>query len=1573
MPLPAARDRRIMWLVAALATLLALAPVAGLAQDAPTPIPPQSGVIDVSKATSGQIVVSDSPAVAPDVCPPNVASEAEAPYYDYLILLDVSRSMRGMRGEPEKYVPELDIWPEVATSATRFINELDDQAAVYIVPFAGGVLDPTTGLLLDPMDPAIDPATSSIISPYYMSEPGSREAATGYINSLYADYQWTHLSESVDYALRLLASLKADDNDQREHVQTLLIFSDGLGNGPGDPEYPGADANSYPTLPEILRKYLDEENYIFTKYILLSEAANGLSPELTDELIGVGVSIVNGKVPQIRELRLAVAPPELGTLDVEANDRATGRLCIVAGDPGDGVEVRLSDASVTPDDVTIRFISPDSNVLPADGSGLVFGWRLVEKPEQPRDDTYMAQVIVDPVDPEVIPVPGQFSLPFRIQGYPTSVISASNPEPVDAWRSLTEPGEGAPSFATISLDAPLPDGAVITLSLGESDAYDGIAAGFVTGKGEFGDSLPGELTLGPGEKEAYLQIDLPHAAMTANPDGSPRPDGTYSLNFTIEATGENVRLGDADPGEPVSLTVTQDVLVLPGGQASGCAAVDADPGASSATGQDGVVLPVCVVVAFNLGGTDAGVRAEQKLDLNLSSSAAVDVRIGDRDGTDVFPHASAGFAAPGGTYEDPALVESSSLDAGSDPLAVVLDVPAEDLLASEPGTYPVVIDVIVDPKGVELDMTGAENNGDGTWTIHSGAVVKVVARPVLDIGPVTPVPATPPEFVIGNPPVHPVTWKADVPYSVGEGVAGTLVRLDTSQLPDGVTAVLMGGMREKTEVSLDKPGLDIGVQAEGDPAALEKLGSGQLEFTAFLVIEPGNAEVTGDGVIDNGDGTVALPIPLRLTLIDPDVVQCELPSFGPFELADKGADETVTWPGAVSCAMPEGAVVRVGAEIGDGSPVKGAAIAEPRKLDVAVQDAAVTVSASANDLRAAGGDTVCLPVVIGFKLEGEGLILEGDGIQKTGVGMYAGSVEACAEISAAAVVRVDMPSCDVPALRSDADPEGDYRVVCTVNHDEENGGEAILTVARGGLSEGLDVRFVGGKESVTIREGKPDPLEIEITGKNEPMLADGASLDFELIIDPVDSVLEGAAGAWAIPARGVAGGIRAQTEPTADDKIVIEVSVDEVPILEAPTCSFAEPVWKDGMTSLSLTSDDDVPSPGFRATVNVDAAKGGTCTLRADIGGDLEVATVFGDTGSTVDVTGPASRDLQVTLPERIPTGTYEIPVTLTLDPGSGDTRANTTESAGAEDGNGLIVWTGTLQVTVSEATAHVKISGNGSATKKIEKYGKGEKPVDWPELTVTLDEKDAASGRSVLVEWTCTKFKETSVSPVCVGDQDGNHAVRLDKDRQTALIFFQAPEAALRELAEGEYAAELIIDLDSGGAALEIDGPKDVKQGGEHASITFEPKAKVYISFLHRYGRSLLYGLGGVAALALLAFARPGLPRNAAVEQGGNYSPISSGDMIGPGGAVDLGTSGMLGVLKGTWFSRLTGRAMFDPAQDVQVNGIEDIPAGTKVRLSPGDSVDVPGEGVTFSYVRAATDSYGGDGFADGNIFDGN
>ncbi len=426
MPLPAARHRRYMWLVVAFTMLLALAPVAVIAQETVTPIPAQSGVVVEGRILGTPAVLNAARNLDSGTCPEGLTVDAgdDAPFYDYVILIDVSGSMVGI--DPSgNYDPDKDIWTAVRASAAQFIEQLDSNAAVYIVPFAQGVFEPVSQQLIAPE------AGAEAIKPYYLSEAGAKAEVIGVINDLQAIGLETHIAQSVEYTLQLLKSLKDDD---RPHVQTLLLYTDGVGNGPGDKDTNlDGTVDTNPKLPDLLRDYLADENYLFTKYIALGDAAASLSPELREKLTGVGVSIVTTEtVPSVREVRLALVPNSLGIL--EPNGEASVRLCPVTGDVGSGLEISISDDQrKLPDEVALKFLPPEEPspglvVLGTDGAEL--GWRLVDQPEEANGQTHNVQVNVSlNTQEEIILVPGQFDVPFTI------AVPTPTPEP-----TLVPPG-----------------------------------------------------------------------------------------------------------------------------------------------------------------------------------------------------------------------------------------------------------------------------------------------------------------------------------------------------------------------------------------------------------------------------------------------------------------------------------------------------------------------------------------------------------------------------------------------------------------------------------------------------------------------------------------------------------------------------------------------------------------------------------------------------------------------------------------------------------------------------------------------------------------------------------------------------------------------------------------------------------------------------------------------------------------------------------------------------------------------------------------------------------------------------
>ena len=178
--------------------------------------------------------------------PPD-ASAGSTPVYDYIFLIDTSGSMVG-QGDGNPAV----ILPQVKKAIAESVNSLGDGANAVFLPFHQGV-------------------QTARAKSFVLNGAADREAAVSYVNALVADGSMTWIWDSLNTALKRVAELRKDG---RQHVQTILLFTDGLDNSPLGV-----------TLPDIVKQFgllRSEGQNLWLKYVTLGVAlptdqANGIS------------------------------------------------------------------------------------------------------------------------------------------------------------------------------------------------------------------------------------------------------------------------------------------------------------------------------------------------------------------------------------------------------------------------------------------------------------------------------------------------------------------------------------------------------------------------------------------------------------------------------------------------------------------------------------------------------------------------------------------------------------------------------------------------------------------------------------------------------------------------------------------------------------------------------------------------------------------------------------------------------------------------------------------------------------------------------------------------------------------------------------------------------------------------------------------------------------------------------------------------------------------------------------------------------------------------------------------------
>jgi hypothetical protein len=241
-----------------------------------------------------------------------------------------------------------DIFDQVKASVKGFLTDVPRGSTVLIIPF-GDTINPDN------------------VRKFQIGPGGGRADAQTYVDSLVADNRMTHLTESVKFALDRLQQLQVADSN-RQHYQTLLLYTDGEGNGPGD-----RDTGGNFVVDEFLNAieaFQADQPFLFVKYLALGTTVPG-----KDRLTGAGVEVIeqpSGQVPQLRELRLDLVGANLGAFEV-GESRQT-RLCPVAG----GLDPNLRfvftvDQDTLPQDLSVQ-VAPPITVIGEDGVTLT--WAL---------------------------------------------------------------------------------------------------------------------------------------------------------------------------------------------------------------------------------------------------------------------------------------------------------------------------------------------------------------------------------------------------------------------------------------------------------------------------------------------------------------------------------------------------------------------------------------------------------------------------------------------------------------------------------------------------------------------------------------------------------------------------------------------------------------------------------------------------------------------------------------------------------------------------------------------------------------------------------------------------------------------------------------------------------------------------------------------------------------------------------------------------------------------------------------------------------------------------------------------
>lgn len=484
------------------------------------------------------------------VLPPHFGATAtQAPEVrDYVILIDTSGSMIGNPAGSGNAV----IFPRVKTAIDTFISSLGAGANVSLLPFS------------DDVNPAA-------IRSFTINSNDDRAAAVSYVDGLQADGALTWLYRSIETGLTQLQAMR--NGDDHLHVSTLMVYTDGIGNGPGD-----SDVDS---LIDALNLARADASDLLVKYFSLGL---DVPDEATLEANGVDV-ITNprGELPVQREIRVSPGSIELGamvpgqslqqTLELALPDGDLSKLRLVLGVEGslpNGAVLSIDQSRIELDRDTapVTFTLSD-DALPADDYTLTLSMRSNSANVWIAPDSLPIHFIIREPSPTATDTP--------------SPVPTSTPSP-----KATFPPVPTATFTPVPTSTPVPGAAIDTNSIdlgsskmnvsGETSSpatarmsipveFNGNGAAFDVSIVSTSDDAPFELLLPGGSFATSLRVvagDLNSLTLVASVDrnliGGDQPesrDFTAALriqpvNGTVEVNGATVN-GVAEI--PISYTV----------------------------------------------------------------------------------------------------------------------------------------------------------------------------------------------------------------------------------------------------------------------------------------------------------------------------------------------------------------------------------------------------------------------------------------------------------------------------------------------------------------------------------------------------------------------------------------------------------------------------------------------------------------------------------------------------------------------------------------------------------------------------------------------------------------------------------------------------------------------------------------------------------------------------------------------------------------------------------------------------------------------------------------------------------
>jgi hypothetical protein len=669
-------------------------------------------------------------------------TSADSPVYDYVILLDASGSMVGNLGGGA-VDPSKNIMPAVKESLKQYLSELQPGSQVTIIPFTGEI--PAGEVYQFSIDDEAGPGSSLA---------GAYDFIDGVIAGQSAG---TFITDAIAFGLADLAQRR---NDDRQHVQTMLLFTDGEGNGATDKDEDGDFIVD--NLLNAIGEYKREQPYLFVRYVSLGIPVPDAEAMERDNLVDVVESIDD--VPSVREVRIAVSPDHLPEL--KPGVAATNFLCATSGDIVDGIEVVVSDdPAELPPDVQLAFRS-DGDLLTAEGLPLTF--TLASTPSSGLGP-FTTYVEVKSADPEVLINPGRLPVTFTVAD-PTPDVTLTVGEFLPETRTRGVDDEDI--VFTLPLNLAAPDGGTVELSL-DTDDLSAMAPGATVSFVASAKDLGGTAILTAEQPAGELRLTVPASDLDA------LSDGTHILPVSVIVTPQ-----------AADVTITgAHAVPLPGG------AQRVTPEASLTLNPQPVcgigVAPVPGQVLLEGDQSQEAVRWETTVTLTGRDGCAGTLTFNDSALQQAIPGARAAFDVNG---DAPLQIEL-----GDTPARVVLVVtsPRSSVLALGLGEHPQTVDLVATTAALLSPPEGLTPTEAGAYAIPVTLPLVIDDRP----GATCTLPSFDPDEIVADGSQEPAieragevacTFAGDV--SVTLRVAGqddgVLARLSAADSAPGRTVTL---------------------------------------------------------------------------------------------------------------------------------------------------------------------------------------------------------------------------------------------------------------------------------------------------------------------------------------------------------------------------------------------------------------------------------------------------------------------------------------------------------------------------------------------------------------------------------------------------------------------------------------------------------------------------------------------------------------------------------------------------------------------------------------------------------------